>query len=74
MSLDEIASKCPVPLVTLATELLDMRPIIQTRAPGTGATEFAEAIKGVVLTELLGINPGNAFGLAHFRDSATESE
>ena len=44
------------------------------RAPGTDASEFAEAIKDTVLTELLGINPGNALGLAHFRDSATESE
>jgi len=73
-SLDEIASKCQVPLVTLATKLLELRPIIETRAPGTDAPEFAEAIKGVVLTELLGINPGNTFGLAHFRDCATESE
>ena len=75
MSLADIATKCPhVRLVTLAAKLLDLRPILQARAPGTDASEFAEAIKDTVLTELLGINPGNAFGLAHFRDSATESE
>ena len=75
MSLADIATKCPhVRLVTLAAKLLDLRPILQARAPGTDASEFAEAIQDTVLTELLGINPGNTFGLAHFRDSATESE